>query len=73
MRSVSPKKGKGSSMIDNVAFFEYTKLPGIVNDRFWSTFKHTDDAFVAQLDFVTGFTKVYLSTTDEKMKMTFDM
>ena len=24
--------------VDNVAFFEFTNLPGIINDRFYSTF-----------------------------------
>ena len=75
MRSLSPKKGakKSDVFIDNVAFFEYTKLPGIICDRFFSTFKRADDGFIYKDSFVEGFVRVYLSTTDTKMRMTFDM
>ena len=39
MRRHSPKKNDEEvEFIDKVAFFEYTQLPGIINDRFFSLF-----------------------------------
>jgi len=38
-RRMAPKKTDDKEdYVDNVAFFEYTNLPGIINDRFYSTF-----------------------------------
>lgn len=42
MRRHSPKKTDDElEFIDKVAFFEYTLLPGIINDRFFSLFQKT--------------------------------
>jgi hypothetical protein len=39
-RRLSPtKKEDKEEFLDNVAFFEYTNLPGIINDRFYATFE----------------------------------
>ena len=39
MRRISPKKkGEDGEMIDKAAFYEYTQLPGIINDRFFMQF-----------------------------------
>lgn len=39
-RSVTPRTDNmPSNFVDNVAFFEYTKLPGIICDRFFSMFE----------------------------------
>lgn len=56
-----------------MAFFEFTKLPGIICDRFFSTFKRTKDNFILEDSFVTGFQNVFLSTLEEKMQLTFKM
>ena len=56
-----------------MAFFEFTKLPGIICDRFFSTFKRTKDNFILQESFVAGFQNVFLSTLEEKMQLTFKM
>ena len=38
-RSVTPRADTFlDNFVDNVAFFEYTKLPGIICDRFFHTF-----------------------------------
>ena len=39
MRRISPKKkGEKVDMIDKAAFYDYTQLPGIINDRFFMQF-----------------------------------
>jgi len=40
-RNTSPRKTKTvERFIDNATFFEYVKLPGIIADRFYSSFDH---------------------------------
>jgi len=75
MRSHSPKKieQQPAAYIDNVAFFEFTKLPGIICDRFFSTFERNRDGFILEESFVTGFLRVFLSSLDDKMNITYDM
>jgi hypothetical protein len=45
-RSNSPKKHNQPKelFVDNVTFFEYVRLPGIIADRFFSTFERDDDS-----------------------------
>ena len=74
MRRHSPKKGQEEGeFIDKVAFFEYTQLPGIINDRFFSLFKKSSDDHIYERPFVEGMLKVYLSSFDDKMRLTFKM
>ena len=75
MRSHSPNKVEQNTKpyIDNVAFFEFTKLPGIICDRFFSTFERNRDGFITEESFINGFLKVFLSSLDEKMNITYDM
>jgi hypothetical protein len=76
LRSHSPRKGEQNQnlpYVDNVAFFEFTKLPGIICDRFFSTFEQTKDGFIYEEAFIDGFVKVYLSSLNEKMKLTYQM
>lgn len=74
IRSHSPKQTDiDEAYIDNVAFFEFTKLPGIICDRFFSTFKRTKDNFILEQSFVAGFQNVFLSTLEEKMQLTYKM
>ena len=74
IRSHSPKQtDTDEAYIDNVAFFEFTKLPGIICDRFFSTFKRTKDNFILEQSFVAGFQNVFLSTLEEKMQLTYKM
>ncbi len=69
-RSMSPKMTNNNKLfIDNVAFFEYAKLPGIICDRFYSTFERTSEGnFILESQFVDGFIKVFHSSLHEKMK-----
>ena len=60
--------------MDNVGFFEYAKLPGIICDRFFHIFlNEKDKTFIQEEKFVEGFMKVYHSGLNQKMKMVFDM
>ena len=60
--------------MDNVAFFEYTKLPGIICDRFFSVFQKLKPGNVInESEFVKGFINVYLSSLEKKMELTFKM
>ena len=74
-RSVSPRKEDfPEHFVDNVSFFEYTKLPGIICDRFFNMFHRVKPGnYVTQKEFVKGFLRVYLSTLEQKMEMTFKM
>jgi len=74
MRRHSPKTNDDETeFVDKVAFFEYTQLPGIINDRFYSLFRKTADDHIYENAFVESFVKVYLSTFEEKMTLTFKM
>lgn len=74
MRRHSPKKTDDElEFVDKVAFFEYTLLPGIINDRFFSLFQKTAEDHIYESSFVSGMIKVYLSTFEEKMRLTFRM
>lgn len=71
---MSPKKPEDKDeYVDNVAFFEYTNLPGIINDRFYATFEGCKDHRISKYSFVNGFARVYLASIEEKMKLTFQM
>lgn len=60
--------------IDNVAFFEYAKLPGILCDRFFSVFERTkEENYILEAQFIYGLMKVFHSSLSEKMKLTFQM
>jgi hypothetical protein len=74
-RSVTPRlETYPEHFVDNVAFFEYTKLPGIICDRFFNMFMRTKPGnLVTQDAFMKGFLVVYLSSLEQKMDMTFKM
>jgi len=74
MRRHSPKKTDDElEFVDKVAFFEYTLLPGIINDRFFSLFQKSPEDHIYEKGFVDGMVKVYLSSFEEKMRLTFNM
>ena len=74
MRRHSPKKTDDElEFVDKVAFFEYSLLPGIINDRFFSLFQKTQEEHVYESAFVNTMIKVYLSSFEEKMQLTFNM
>lgn len=74
-RSVSPRTDTfPERFVDNVAFFEYTKLPGIICDRFFNMFERAKlGNYVTEEEFVKGFINVYLASIHSKMLMTFKM
>lgn len=73
-RSISPRTADSPQhFVDNVAFFEYTKLPGIICDRFFSIFARDKNGLIREDEFINRFIDVYLSNTQRKMEMTFKM
>ena len=63
MRRHSPKKTDDElEFIDKVAFFEYTLLPGLINDRFHSQFAKGSDDHIYEKSFIDGMIRVYLSS-----------
>ena len=74
MRRHSPKKNDEEvEFIDKVAFFEYSQLPGIINDRFFSLFQKTPDDHIYEKSFIDGMISVYLSSFEDKMRLTYKM
>ena len=74
MRRHSPKKTDDElEFIDKVAFFEYTNLPGIINDRFFSLFTKTAEDHIYEKAFIDGMIKCYLSSFEDKMRLTYKM
>ena len=72
-RSLSPKKS-AHPFIDNVGFFEYAKLPGIICDRFFNTFeREKDSGFIYESQFVAGMLRIFCNSLLDKMKLTFQM
>lgn len=62
-RSLTPRtEDHPAHFIDNVAFFEWTKLPGIICDRFFQCFKMDKPNIVTVDAFVQVFLIVYIST-----------
>ena len=62
-RSLTPRTEEHPAhFIDNVAFFEWTKLPGIICDRFFQCFKMDKPNIVTVDAFVQVFLIVYIST-----------
>jgi hypothetical protein len=74
-RSHSPKKSNSSPLfVDNVGFFEYAKLPGIICDRFFNTFERDkENGFIYENQFVVGMLRVFHISLLDKMKLTFNM
>lgn len=66
----SDNKDKG---INKISLLTYTDLPGVIGDRFFSILDLKASNYVDLREFVHGFFKVYYSTLDVKMKLTFDM
>ena len=73
--------------IDKVTFIEYTKLPGIINDRLhvmFSDYKQKNEKnitledkknqdFVTDSSFLKNFTTIFIGNLDAKIKFTFEM
>lgn len=56
-----------------MSFYEYVQLPGIINDRFFNHFWRTSNDTISEIPFVDGMLKVYLSTFEQKLLMSFRM
>lgn len=54
-------------------YLQYSQLPGIIGDRFFSVLDLNGDGFVDLKEFVHGLFKVYYSNLETKIKLAFDM
>ena len=60
--------------IDKITFIEYVNLPGIVCDRFhYIASKGTHEGRIYEEDFVELMLKVFSSSVETKMRLTFKM
>ena len=60
--------------IDKITFIEYVNLPGIVCDRFHSlASKGTQEGRIYEEDFTELLLKVFSSSVETKMRLTFKM
>lgn len=66
----SDDKNKG---INKVTFLTYTNLPGMIGDRFFAVMDLSKTEYIDLREFVHGFFKVYYSSLETKMKLTFDV
>jgi len=58
-RNTSPRKARLSEkFIDTATFFEYTKLPGLIADRFFNSFLRQPEG-INEFEFVKGFMRLF--------------
>ena len=72
LRCISPD-ATSLKKIDKVTFLEYCGLPGIVGDRFYKQFQPDQNELISETTFVSVLEKVFLSSLESKMKLTFNM
>ena len=68
--SQSDSKSKG---INKVSILNYSQLPGIIGERFFSVMDLSGTGYIDLKNFVRGLFKVYYSSLDDKMQLAFDM
>lgn len=52
---------------------QYSNLPGIIGERFFSVLDLSKSDFIDLREFVHGFFKVYYSNLETKIKLSFDI
>lgn len=66
----SDNKPKG---INKVSILTYTRLPGIIGERFFAVLDLNGDTYIDLKEFVHGLFKVYYSSMEAKIKLAFDI
>jgi hypothetical protein len=66
----SDDKNKG---INRITMLTYCNLPGIIGERFVSVLDLSKTDYIDLREFVHGFFKIYYSTLETKIKLSFDM
>lgn len=64
---------EGTKNLSFKVFSEYSQLPGIIADRFFSIVDKNGDKKVSEQEFVTAFKQLYLSDLQMKMKISFEI
>jgi len=52
---------------------QYSGLPGILGERFFSVLDTNFDDYLSYKEFMTGLIRIYCSSFDEKIKFVFEM
>lgn len=63
-----PDKG-----VDKLSFVNYCNLPGLLVDRLFSIIESTEKGYASRENFISTMCKIYCSTIDEKIRLSFDM
>jgi hypothetical protein len=66
----SDNKSKG---INKITVLNYSRLPGIIGERFFQVLDLNSSGYVDLREFVHGFFKIYYSDSETKLKLCFDM
>ena len=66
----SDDKAKG---INKITMLTYCNLPGILGERFFSVLDLNKTEYIDLREFVHGFFKVYYSSLDVMIKLSFDV
>ena len=56
-----------------MTFLTYTQLPGVIGERLFNVFDLSKSEYIDLREFVHGSFKIYYSSLDAKMKLSFDM
>lgn len=66
----SDNKQKG---INKISFVEYTLLPGLLAERFFSVLDVDKDEYLSQKEFLTGLLRLYCSKFNQKINLVFEI
>jgi hypothetical protein len=66
----SDSKSKG---VNKVSLMNYSQLPGIIGERFFAAMDSNQTGYIDLKCFVRGFFKVYYSSVEDKMKLSFEI
>ena len=71
---MSTNYGDKLKSIDKITFIEYINLPGIVSDRFLALASgNSQEGRIYEQDFIELMLKVFSSSVETKMRLTFKM
>lgn len=67
-RSDNPAKG-----INKISLLDYSQLPGVLGDRFFTVLDADGNGYIDQQEFVSGLFRVFCSSFDEKADFVFEI
>jgi len=72
-RDLASRSDNKKAGINKVTIIEYSHLPGVLAERFFSLLDGNNDEYVDLKQFVYVLFKVYYSTFEEQVKLVFDI